>query len=135
MKLKVGDLGKVSLAIGSAIVSLIIGFRLMEVILFETEHITNGIMLIVLGTVLFSETILRGGRLGISEIGTSEIVVIVLGVMAYIIGVIEITYREPLHFVNITIPEPIFGAIGLLYVVLSFVMVAMVLFPARKKYI
>ncbi len=45
------------MTLGSAFVSFIIGLRLMEIITFDTEFLTNSIMLFVLGTVLLVEAL------------------------------------------------------------------------------
>jgi hypothetical protein len=110
------DVSKLTLTLGSAFVSFIIGLRLMEVITFDTEFLTNSTMLLVLGTVLLNEALKTGWK---SLSNTSNSILIALGLSAYITGFFEILSGV----VGIFIPPRVFGAIGLLYIILSVVMI------------
>ncbi|MBS7652139.1 MAG: hypothetical protein QW638_04235 [Candidatus Bathyarchaeia archaeon] len=110
------DIGKVTLTLGSAFVSFIIGLRLLEIITFDTEFLTNSIMLFVLGTVLLVEALKSGVK---SIRNTSVSILIALALSAYITGFFEILSG----IVEIVIPPRVFGAIGLLYIILSVIII------------
>lgn len=113
------DISKLALTLGSALVSFIIGLPLLELIPFDTEFITNSIMLFVLGTVLIVEALKSGGR---SIRGASGAIFVVLGLSAYITGFFG--FFEILSgLIDIVIPQRVFGTIGLLYIILSIVIV------------
>lgn len=107
---------KLVLALGSASVSFIIGLRLLGLITFDTEFLTNSLMLLVLGTVLIAE-VLKNSRKSLRSMSSS--ILIVLGISAYITGFFEILSGV----VEIIIPPRVFGAIGLLYIILSVIMI------------
>ena len=107
---------KLVLALGSASVSFIIGLRLLGLITFDTEFLTNSLMLLVLGTVLIAE-VLKNSRKSLRSMSSS--ILIVLGISAYITGFFEILSGA----VEIIIPPRVFGAIGLLYIILSVIMI------------
>jgi len=90
------DVSKLTLTLGSAFVSFIIGLRLMEVITFDTEFLTNSTMLLVLGTVLLNEALKTGWK---SLSNTSNSILIALGLSAYITGTLRDTLwgRGDLH--------------------------------------
>jgi hypothetical protein len=115
--LKVG--AKQILGWGSATVSIIIGLRLLDILLIDSETLTNAIMLLVLGFVLIVETY-KEKTFDFRKAQTGDYVMIVLSIFAIVIGIIELVsvwVKLP------DFPKPIYGSIGLLYIILAVLMV------------
>lgn len=107
---------------GSATVACIIGLRLLGILTLNTEVMTNAIMLLILGSVLIAEFYKeRRYKMGLEQsVSTGDWITVVLASAAILLGATE------LMGVWITLPEfplPVYGAIGLLYIVLAAVMI------------
>jgi len=100
------------LVLGSSLTSLFIGLKMLRLIDMVIEPITNGIMMIVLGLVFLSEFMKSKSK--DSERRMSDIVVLILFIPSIVFGSLEI--------IGYTFSENIYGAIGLLYITLTGVM-------------
>jgi len=107
---------------GSATVACIIGLRLLGILTLNTEVVTNAIMLLILGSVLIAEFLKerRYKREMEQGVSTGDWITLVLASAAILLGATELTG------VLIILPEfplPVYGAIGLLYIILAAVMI------------
>ena len=113
------DWSKILLGWGSAATASIIGLHMLDLLPVEdTTAITNAVMLVILGSVLFAEFVTE--RQQRNKHSTGNYIMIVLASFAIISGVVE-------FFVGLwrtfTFPDQILGAMGLLYIILAVVLI------------
>jgi UDP-N-acetylmuramyl pentapeptide phosphotransferase/UDP-N-acetylglucosamine-1-phosphate transferase len=121
------------LAVGSALAAILIGLRHLGALpeYVDVQSATNGIMLVTLGAVIL------GGFLGerkelraaegklLSNITLSDVIALTLTVPAISLGVAEI--------IGIRFSSEISGVIGILYIILSVVMLFSVSIEERQR--
>mgnify|MGYP001119854884 CR=1 FL=1 len=107
---------------GSATVACIIGLRLLGVLTLNTEVMTNAIMLLMLGGVLLAEFYKeRKYKVELERsVSTGDWITIVLASAAILLGAVELM---GVWITLPTFPLPVYGAIGLLYIILAAVMI------------
>ena len=115
------------LGLGSATVACVIGLRLLGILTLNTEIVTNAIMLLILGCVLVAEFHKeRRYKTGLERsVSTGDWITLVLASAAILLGIVELS---SVWIVLPTFPLPVYGAIGLLYIVLAAVMIVKIYF-------
>jgi hypothetical protein len=118
---KYRDWSKELLGWGSAITATIIGLGLLGILGndINIQDVTNAVMLIFLGSVLFAEFYTEKASKNI--VSTGNYIMVVLSAFAILTGIITLV-NGIWNFLDV-FPSQILGAMGLLYIILAVVLI------------